>query len=156
MLGTTALRRRTQLMTGKAMIAVAAVAVLTLGLAQTGAGRSLLRAAGLSQGPETYASLAFSDPQSLPASLPAAGTEVPISFVISNPSANSQRYQWSVVLEKSGHVARLASGVAQVPARGHATVSRRVTASCSGGRASMTVRLANPAESVDFWTACAS
>jgi hypothetical protein len=156
MQATAALWRRTQPTTVKASIAVAIVAVLALALslAQTAAGRSVLQAAGLYRGPSAYTSLAFSNPQSLPASLPATGTERAVSFVISNVSTSPHRYQWSVFLNQRGHASRLAAGGTQVPADGHAAVSRRVTVSCSGGRARLVVKLADPAESVDFWTAC--
>jgi hypothetical protein len=157
MQATAALRRRTQPTTVKASIAVAIVAVLTLvlGLAQTSAGRSVLQAAGLYRGPAAYTSLAFSNSQSLPASLPATGTKLAVSFVISNVSTSPRRYQWSVLLNQRGHTSRLAVGGTQVPANGRATVSRRVTVSCSSGQARLVVKLADPAESVDFWAACA-
>ena len=149
---------RTQPMAGKVGIAVAIVALLTLALssAQTAAGRSVLQAVGLYRGPSAYTSLAFSDPQSLPASLSATRTKLAISFVISNVSTTPHRYQWSVFLNlnQRGHASRLAAGGTQVPADGRAAVSRRVTVSCPSGRARLVVKLADPAESIDFWAAC--
>lgn len=156
MRGTTALRRSTHPITVKASIALGIVAALALALslAQTTAGRSVLQAAGLYRGPTAYTSLAFSNPQSLPASLSATGTELAVSFVISNVSTSPHHYQWSIFLSQRGHASRLAAGGTQIPADGRATVSRRVTVSCSSKRAHLVVKLANPAESVDFWAVC--
>ena len=124
MRGTVALRRRTRPTTVKASIAVAIVAVvaLALSLAQTTAGRSVLEAAGLYRGPSAYTSLAFSKPQSLPASLSAKRTKLTVSFVISNVSTTPHRYEWSIFLNlnQRGHASRLAAGRTQVPADGRA------------------------------------
>jgi hypothetical protein len=156
MLSTTALWRRTQPIKGNLGIAVAIVAVLlfALSLAQTAAGRSVLRAAGLYRGSSAYTSLAFSNPQSLPPRLSTTHTKLAVSFVIGNVSTTPHRYQWSVFLNHGGHASRLAAGGTQVPSGGSATVSRRVTVSCSSGRARVVVKLADPAESIDFWAAC--
>jgi hypothetical protein len=139
---------------GLVLAVIVAAAALAAGLAQTSAGHSLLQAAGLYAEPANYTSLAFTDPQSLPTHLSPAATRVNVSFTVSNASANSRTYSWSMVLDRAGHTNRLAAGVVRVPAGDRATVSRTVGASCAGGQARMTVELTAPAESIDFLAAC--
>ena len=140
---------------GLTALAVAAgLVVAVVGLAQTSPGHSLLREVGLYAEPATYTALAFTNPQSLPSHLSAAPAQVAVSFAVSNVSPDPHRYSWSIVLEAAGQTSRVAAGEVGVPAHGHATVTRTVTASCPGGQAVMAVRLAAPAESIDFRAAC--
>jgi hypothetical protein len=154
-----ALSRRTDVARVKSLIAwlaiVAAVA-LAVGLAQTSAGHSLLRGAGLYEEPEGYTSLAFTDPQSLPTRLSSNPARVRMSFAINNASADPRSYHWSIELERTGHDYRLAAGAVEVPAGNRASVVRSVKAYCVQGQARMTVKIAAPAESVDFLMACSS
>ena len=137
-----------------ALAVAAGLVVAVAGLAQTSPGHSLLREVGLSAEPATYTALAFTNPQSLPSHLPAAPAQVAVSFAVSNVSPDPHSYSWSIVLEAAGQTSRVAAGEVGVPAHGHATVTRTVTASCPGGQAVMAVRLAAPAESIDFQAAC--
>ena len=140
---------------GLTALAVAAgLVVAVVGLAQTSPGHSLLREVGLYAEPATYTALAFTNPQSLPSHLSAAPAQVAVSFAVSNVSPDPHSYSWSIVLEAGGQTSRVAAGEVGVPAHGHATVTRTVTASCPGGQAVMAVRLAAPAESIDFRAAC--
>ena len=140
---------------GLTALAVAAgLVVAVVGLAQTSPGHSLLREVGLYAEPATYTALAFTNPQSLPSHLSAAPAQVAVSFAVSNVSPDPHSYSWSIVLEAAGQTSRVAAGKVGVPAHGHATVTRTVTASCPGGQAVMAVRIAAPAESIDFRAAC--
>ncbi len=139
-----------------ALAVTAGLVVAAVGLAQTSPGHSLLREVGLYAEPATYTALAFTNPQSLPSHLSAAPAQVAVSFAVSNVSPDPHSYSWSIVLKAAGQTSRVAAGEVGVPAHGHATVTRTVTASCPGGQAVMTVRLAAPAESIDFQAACSS
>ena len=136
------------------LVTVVAAAALAAGLAQTSAGHALLGRAGLYQEPASYTSLAFTDPRSLPARLAAAPTRVSVPFAVTNASDGPRRYHWSVALDRAGRSYRLAAGEVGVPAGDRATVAATVTASCATGPARLTVLLAAPAESIDFWLAC--
>ncbi len=151
-----ALPPRAGLVTRRDLILVAMVAAagLAAGLAQTTAGHDLLGRAGLYQKPASYTSLAFADPQSLPAHLEAAPTRVSVPFTVTSTSAGPRSYRWSIVLEAAGRDYRLAAGQVRIPASGRRTVAGTVTASCASGQARMTIQLAAPAESIDFWLAC--
>jgi hypothetical protein len=154
-----ALPRRPGSVTSKSHIILAAIvaaAALAVGMAQTSTGHSLLRETGLYEEPASYTSLAFTDPQSLPTRLSPAPSSARMSFAISNASADPRSYHWSIVLERTGHTYRLAAGEVRVPAEGRVTVARTVTAWCRTGQARMTVQVAAPAESIDFWVACSS
>jgi hypothetical protein len=134
--------------------ALVAAAGLALALAQTSPGHALLRKAGLYEEPASYTSLAFTDPQSLPAQLSPVPSRVSVSFGISNSSADPHGYHWSVLLHRAGQVKHLAAGEAEVPAGESTTVAPVVTAACSAGQAQVSVQLAAPAESISFWLAC--
>jgi hypothetical protein len=138
------------------LLIIVAAAALAAGLAQTSTGHFLLKQAGLYAAPASYTSLAFIDPQSLPTHLSPAPTRVSVPFAVTNTSADSRSYQWSIVLERGGRSYRLAVGEVRVPAGDRGTVAGTVTASCATGQARMTVQVAAPAESIDFWLACAS
>jgi hypothetical protein len=136
------------------LVTIVAAAALAAGLAQTSAGQSVLRRAGLAQHPASYTSLAFADPQSLPTRLSAAPTRVSVPFAVTNTSAGLRSYHWSIVLDRAGRTDPLAAGEVAVPAGDRAAVAATVTASCAAGQARMTVRLTAPAEAIDFWLAC--
>jgi hypothetical protein len=135
-------------------LAIVAAVALAAGLAQTNVGHSLLRGAGLYEEPETYTSLAFTNPQSLPTRLSSRPIRVRMSFAISNASADPRSYHWSIELKRTGHIYRLATGEVEVPADNRTSVARIVKASCIDGQARMTVQVAAPAESIDFLMAC--
>jgi hypothetical protein len=140
----------------RAIIALAAVAVLAAGLSQTSAGHAALGAVGLLGQPASYTSLAFLDPQSLPPQLDARRASVRASFVIHNANSTPQTYQWSVVLAQGQRAHRVAAGNALV-APGHgAAITRFVEIVCTGGKVRIAVSLARPAESIDAWITCSS
>lgn len=135
-------------------VALIAAAVAVTGLAQTAAGHSLLRRAGLFQPPTSYTELAFSHPESLPAQLASPRTPIDVGFGIHNASQSPRTYHWSIVLVRQGRTRIKAAGVAQVAPQGRVTVDRSVTAQCIGGGVRVEVRLAAPRESIAFLTAC--
>jgi hypothetical protein len=130
------------------------LAVAAAGVAQSGPGHALLQSAGLFQVPPAYTVLAFTHPQALPAQLRTKHATVGVSFKISNASDAARTYHWSILVARSGRSRVSATGSSKVSARGSATVARNVPVSCAGGRLQVVARLAAPAESVDFWTAC--
>lgn len=130
-----------------------AVVALMAGLLQTGNGYSFLQKIGFSGAAASYTSLAFTDPQSLPTHL-SRSIRMRLSFDVTNTSAGPRGYHWSLMLQRAGRDKRLAAGEINVPAGNRLTVARTVRASCTKGRARMIVRLAAPAESIDFWMDC--
>ena len=136
------------------ILIVTALVVLGASLAQTGPGHHLLQAAGLYEAPPSYTELAFTAPGNLPAKLNSEHTPIEVSFSIHNVSGASRTYGWSIALIHSGRSHVGASGVATVAAQGRATVAQTVAMSCAGGRLQIVVRLANPAESIDYWATC--
>jgi hypothetical protein len=129
--------------------------VTAAGVAQTPAGHSALASAGLFGEPASYTSLAFAAPQSLPEQLRSTHQDLGVTFVIRNSSGASRSYQWSITIHRHGHSQRAAAGEAEVAAGSAATVARQVATACAGGRLRVAVNLTSPAESIDFWTACA-
>jgi hypothetical protein len=132
-----------------------AAAVTAAGVAQTSGGHSALAKAGLFAEPASYTALSFAAPRSLPEQLSSPHTDLGVSFVIRNSSGASRSYGWSITVERDGRSRRVAAGDARVRAGSAATVARRVATSCMRGRLRVTVNLSSPAESIDYWTACA-
>lgn len=130
------------------------VVLLGLSLAQTMAGRTFLQSVGLYKPPGGFTALAFTDPGNIPDRVPHGNTSIGVSFGIRNATDASRTYDWSIALVHSGKSQVGASGVATVPAQGQTTISRAVAAACTGGRLQVIVRLASPAESIDFWVTC--
>lgn len=124
------------------------------GLAQTGQGHVLLSDAGLYKQPASYTELAFTTPGDLPSKLPSPNSPISVSFSIHNVSAAARAYQWSVVLTRAGQSHAKASGAVTAPAQGRVTVAKSVAMTCAGGRLQVQVRLASPAESLNFWVTC--
>jgi hypothetical protein len=153
---TVRLGRKHLVLPARNLMMLLALVVLCVGLAQTSPGHAVLSDAGLFQRPASYTELTFTAPGDLPSSLPAAESAVNLSFDIHNVSGAARVYQWSVVLAGNGHSRVGASGTASAPAQGRVTVTRSVAAACSGTRLQVLVRLASPAESVDFWVTCAA
>jgi hypothetical protein len=135
-------------------VVLVAFVVLCAGLAQTRPGHALLQDAGLFQAPSSDTELAFTSPAVLPLQLKSPHTPIGVSFDIHNVSSSSRRYQWSIVLVGSGQSRVSATGAVNMPALGHATVARAVTAACDSGRLQVVVRLTAPAESIFFWVTC--
>ena len=126
------------------------------GIAQTGHGRAILRAAGLSPPSGSYTALSFANPQALPTRLDSKVAPLRVSFVIRNASDSSapQVYHWAILLSRGGTSSAAAAGQVRVSSGDSTTVNKTVRKSCAAGRLQLTVHLDYPAESIDFWTAC--
>lgn len=138
----------------RALVLLVALAALCAGLAQTSPGHVLLGDIGLYEQNASYTELTFTTPSDLPATLPSPNAPIDVSFGIHNASGAARAYQWSVVLTKAGQSDVKASGTVTASAQGRVTVTKTVAMTCVGGRLQVSVRLASPAESVDFWVTC--
>ena len=136
------------------LLALLALVVAGATLAQVTAG-SLLRDVGLSQSPPSDTELAFSHPQALPTALRSVHGAIAVSFDIRNVSDASRTYRWRIELVRSRQRRTVAAGVVSTPSQGGARVDKTVATSCAGGRLQVVARLTSPAESIDFWVACA-
>lgn len=135
------------------LLLVAAVLAF-VSLAQTSQGHTLLADAGLYETPAVYTELAFSQPTALPTTLKEPGGDVTVSFGIHNVSATVRAYEWSIVVVHDGKSQVKASGTAPVPSQGRTSIARSVVAACASGQTQVVVRLAAPAESINFWMTC--
>lgn len=143
------------------LLLLVALVVICAGLAQTSRGHALLGDAGLYKVPASYTELAFTDSGALPDTLTSAkGVEgqakgqIPVSFSVHNVSGSSRAYQWSITVT-GGKSQVKAAGTVGVPAQGKATVTKSVTVACGTGPSlRVAVRLASPAESIDFLVSC--
>jgi hypothetical protein len=138
----------------KSLVLLVVLVLLCAGFAQTSQGHVLLGDVGLYEQPASYAELTFTTPSDLPSALPKPNSPIDVSFSIHNVSGAARAYQWSIVLAKSGQSHVKASGSATAPPQGRVTVTKSVEMVCVGGRLQVLVRLASPAESVDFWVTC--
>jgi hypothetical protein len=140
------LRWLTLLVLGGALLAV-------VGVAQSAKGKSVLRDVGIIGGEERYTALAFSQPRDLPSTI-AQGARTGVGFTIRNVEGTLRTYRWRVVASGRQHSSVLASGRLRV--RDGQVVRRvpRVRVPCTGRSTRVTVVLADPAESIGFWTQC--
>ena len=136
------------------LLALVAVLMVCAAFAQTSQGHAMLRDAGLYKMPATYTELAFTNSGDLPVA-PTAKEKIPVSFSIHNVSGSSSAYRWSIAVTGNGKAQGKTAGTVGVPAQGKATVTKTVTAACGNApRLDVVVRLASPAESIDFWVTC--
>jgi hypothetical protein len=138
----------------RGLVLLVALVVLCVGLAQTSQGHVLLGDVGLYEQPASYTELTFTSPGDLPSALPSPNSPINVSFGIHNTSGAVRAYQWSIVLAKASQSNVKATGTVTAPAQGRVTVTKSVAMACVGGRLQVLVRLASPAESVDFWVTC--
>jgi hypothetical protein len=137
-------------------VALMALVLLGAGLAQTRPGRGLLQGAGLLQVPSSYTELAFTVPSNVPVKLKSRHALIGVSFGIHNVSDSQRTYRWTIIFVRSGRSHVKASGAVRAPGQGQALVAKNFATVCVGGRLQVVVQLAIPAESIDFWTTCAS
>jgi hypothetical protein len=130
------------------------VLALLVGLAQTPPGYSLLRDTGLVGPAPSYTSLYFSDPGGLPSTVPSGHVALTVPFSVHNASSSSASYQWAIQVVHGNQRTTAASGTLTVPARGTTPESSQIAALCPSGELQVVVRLAAPAESIDFRAAC--
>jgi hypothetical protein len=136
-------------------LALLGLVVASAGLAQTSSGQGLLRDVGFSRAP-SFTELAFTRPQNLPTKLTSKHASINVSFGIHNVSGSFRAYSWSITTLPSDQNHPKAAGVVRLPAQGQASVDRSLQLSCVQERLQVVVRLASPAESIDFWVACPS
>ena len=132
----------------------AAIVVLGVGLAQTAAGRSVLRDSGLLGSPDGYTELEFVDPTKLAARVAPGGSTVRVPFRIHNVEGGARTYRWSVVAIASGRPERVAAGRQDLASGQSRYLDPRAAIACTGGRVRIEVRLADPAQSIGFWVEC--
>jgi hypothetical protein len=133
-------------------LAVLAIVILAAGIAQTGAGHSLLRKAGLFEQPVSYTSLAFQHPQSPPL-LTSRRAAVPVSFVIANAGDTPRTYQWTLSVVQGTLTRRLATGSIRLVSGHRAALTKIAHVVCTQ-QVNLVVSLAHPAESIHAWAAC--
>jgi hypothetical protein len=136
------------------LLSLVVLVAICAGLAQTSKGHALLGDAGLYKVPASYTELAFTDSGDLP-DAPTAKGQVPVSFSVHNVSGSSSAYRWSIAVTREGKSQVKATGTIGVPAQGRATVAKSVTVACGTAPSlQVAVRLASPAESIDFLVTC--
>ncbi len=135
-------------------ITVIAVFAAASGLALTGDGYSLLQKAGLVARPVSYTALSFENPEALPTQLPSAHTTVKTAFMIHNVSGAPRTYHWFVDITRNDRSMRIRTGTLKLLAESQRVISEILALSCPSGRLKVTISLANPAESIDYWANC--
>ena len=131
--------------------------VLSIGVAQTAAGESVLRSAGLKADPERFTELAFSEPERLPDQVDRQNVVLTPGFTIGNHQGQDRTYHWQIVRHVEGeqrdHV--LNEGRNRVPAGRTFAIRERARLDCPAGRVRLEVRLVEPAErKVGAWIRC--
>lgn len=132
--------------------------VAAASLAQTPAGHMVLRRAGVGTTPPAYTALSFAKPQSLPERLPSPRTSLRVPFTLHNDSSGTRSYQWSLTAARIGNggslTARPVSRTITLLPGATVTLDPALPLVCHGGQIRVMVRLASPAESIDFLSLC--
>ncbi len=150
----------------------AVVLVLCAGaiaFAQTAPGRRVTNSVGISSPSEPFTELYFEQPAQLGGSSvrrDSPTSQQTVSFVIHSHERTGMTYAWTI---KTDTGRRLATGAAVVSAGGSAHISREVNVCPGSSRSAKPTRfrragndkwmqsrvaLANPAESISYWTPC--
>jgi len=136
------------------LLTLLGVLALLTGLAQTPPGHSVLRDTGLVGSPATYTSLYFTDPAGLPSTVPSGHVALTVSFSVHNSSSASDSYQWTIQVVHGSQRTQAARGTLTVPPGGTRPQNSDLDTLCPSGDLEVVVRLASPAESIDFRAAC--
>jgi hypothetical protein len=136
------------------LLMLAVLVLLCAGVAQTSPGHSVLVGLGLTETPPSYTELAFTNAGSLQESVASLQAPVTVSFDIHNVSASARSYHWSIVAEHGATNEGSLAGNATVAGQGRASFIENVQVTCPSGRIQMILRLASPAESLNFWVSC--
>lgn len=132
--------------------------VAAASLTQTAVGRTVLRQAGLVTAAPSSTALSFAQPRALPDRLSASRTRLRVPFTIRNDSPGIRSYRWSLdatrVGKPGGLTARPVSRTISLAAGATVTLDPALPLTCRGGQIRVTVRLASPAESIDFLSRC--
>ncbi len=135
------------------LVVLVVVCILVALGAQTAAGKSLLRRAGLIGGRESYTALAFENPRNLPADL-RGHPKLRVGFTLRNAEGGPRTYRWTALAQTPRATRKLASGSATAAEGQLVRATARIRIPCTGERVRVNVRLAEPAESIGFWTRC--
>ena len=128
--------------------------LLCAGVAQTSPGHSILTGLGVTATPPSYTELSFTMPDGLQETVGAGQAPITVSFGIHNVSKSPKDYHWSAVAVHDGTNEGSVSGAVTVAAQGRTSVTGNIQATCPSGRDQVVVRLASPAESINFWVTC--
>lgn len=139
-----------------AVAALVAAGLAAIGVAQTAAGRSVLRSAGLAGSPPRYTELAFANPGRLPYELLQSRGRVRAGVLVHNMEGSTRLYRWRAVEERPARgTVKLDSGRVQVAPEGWARIGPRLRVICAGSeRVHIRIALDNPPRSVGFWIEC--
>jgi hypothetical protein len=154
--------RRADVITGRKgripLIVALLLVVAAASLAQTPTGHAMLRQAGLEAPAPAYTALSFARPQSLPGRLTARRTTVRVPFTVRNDSSGIRSYRYSLTASRAGNegslTARPVSRTITVVPGASITLDPALSLVCDTGQIRITIRLAQPAESIDFLTRC--
>jgi hypothetical protein len=133
------------------MVLIAALAAV--GLAQTSAGRTVLRNAGLAERARPYTELYFADPRHIPLEVIKQSPRQRVSFVIRNQEHHRRTYRWTIGTKGSPPEA---SGTVSLYVGHWATIARKVRVDCTGRRAYEQVSLPDQSETIGYWLSCRS
>lgn len=133
---------------------VTVAALLFMGVCQTPLGRSFLKDVGLIGNPDSFTSIAFTKPQSLPLQLAKSRTKLNLGFMISNHTPSIKNYDWALTVAINNKSSLVGKGHIQLAPNNTTTVVRKVEIVCKTGRAKVTVSLQQPAEHIDALMFC--
>jgi len=133
----------------------AAIVIAGVALAQTAAGSSLLRRAGLTDQPPRYTELAFAHPTLLPEKFPDGKFQIHAPFTLHNAEGRGYTYHWIVQEIDGSDATTVASGASHAAKNETFPVDPKLKLECKhAGRVKVVVRIQRPARSIGWWGDC--
>jgi hypothetical protein len=133
-------------------LAVAAVALAGLGLAQTDPGREALADLGVAAPSEPYTELALARPDATPR---IDDGVVALPVWIHNAEGGARTYTWAATTRAEGGAPlRAATGRVALEDDAERTVPVRVPVACAGDRVRVDVSIGGPHRTVGAWVPC--
>jgi hypothetical protein len=146
-------KHRAATLRSAAVLALLALVAAAVVLAQTSAGRTLLRRAHISQPPMGFVQLSFRDAGALPDYTVSAHGRKRIVFELTNNEHDARSLRWTIATRGDRPAA---SGTLRLKAGETKTLRRTVRIRCTRRRVYEIVRLADPSESIGYWMSCPS
>lgn len=138
-----------------AVAALVAAALAAIGVAQTAAGRSVLRSAGLAGSPPRYTELAFAAPMYLPEKLPPKRVPIHAPFWVHNVEGASRTYHWTFTERDGTGRTVLARGSLTLASGARRRLNPQLHVACRvSKRARLELRLDSPPRSIGWWADC--
>jgi hypothetical protein len=101
--------------------------------------------------PEPFTELYFTDPESLPGTIPQAPSELPISFVIHNQESRAMDYTYRVSFKDAQSSVTLPEGKVALQDGQSQSITQHLSVPQGQGRGEISVQIVNKSQQIHYW-----